>query len=112
MRLLLGLVAAALLTVVSVSFGQSSADTTVSACVKKKGGAVRVARKCRHGEARVSWNRRGPAGPQGPQGPQGAGGARGSFSFDQIDGMRCEGGTGSGAAHLSYDSQGWAQVQC
>ena len=47
---------------------------TIRACVKKKGsgkGTLRVARKCRRTESRLSFNKRGPLGPAGAQGAAG-----------------------------------------
>ena len=45
---------------------------TVNACVKKKTGEVRIAKKCKKGWKKVSWNTKGDSGPQGPAGPAGA----------------------------------------
>jgi hypothetical protein len=56
-------------------------SNTVRACVKKRGGAVRVVKagaKCKRGERRLAWNRAGvpgPAGAPGATGPQGAAGS-------------------------------------
>jgi predicted ribosomally synthesized peptide with SipW-like signal peptide len=56
-------------------------SNTVRACVKKRGGAVRVIKagaKCKRGERRLAWNRAGvpgPAGAPGATGPQGAAGS-------------------------------------
>lgn len=43
----------------------------------KKGGALRIATKCKKSERSVSWNRTGPQGAQGAQGVQGAQGDTG-----------------------------------
>ena len=44
---------------------------TISACVKKKGGAVHIvtkAARCKKGETKVSWANGGPAGRTGASG--------------------------------------------
>jgi len=76
----------------------SATGKRIKACSKKKGGALRVARRCRRGERRVTWSRAGvpgptgpqgaagPAGPVGPRGPAGATGAPGSDGTNGIDG--------------------------
>lgn len=58
--------------------------STLYACIKHKGGAVRFVSsktKCKKGESKVSWNSVGSAGKTGatgPAGPTGATGATGS----------------------------------
>lgn len=51
---------------------------TVTACVKKKNGKVKILttkkkqkKKCQKGWKKVSWNQTGSPGPQGPTGPAG-----------------------------------------
>ena len=54
---------------------------TIHACVKKKGGAVRIVgakTKCKKGETKLSWNTTGPAGITGLAGLPGATGATGA----------------------------------
>lgn len=51
-----------------------SADGTITACVKRAGGTLRVideSRRCRRGERRLRLNLRGPRGAKGEPGPQG-----------------------------------------
>lgn len=78
----LAVVLAAVLLVCGVS-GYAIAQSggakpkTVKACAKKKGGALRLGKKCRKGERRVTWAMRGPTGLAGPAGPQGAPGVAG-----------------------------------
>jgi hypothetical protein len=53
-------------------------DGQVRACAGAKSGAVRLVRgssKCRRGEQRVTWSRRGPAGKPGTPGTDGAAGS-------------------------------------
>jgi hypothetical protein len=64
-------------TSVSVAIAGSS-GTTIHACASKKGGALRIAKKCRHSERAITWNQTGPAGPQGPQGAAGKNGVNGA----------------------------------
>jgi hypothetical protein len=90
----LSVVLAAVLLVCGVSgyaIAQSGSakPKTIKACAKKKGGALRMGKKCRKGERRVTWAIRGPTGLTGPpgaagipgtdgaQGPPGANGANG-----------------------------------
>jgi Collagen triple helix repeat (20 copies) len=50
---------------------------TIHACYKKRGGALRVASRCKRGEKALSWNRVGAAGARGPTGARGPAGRRG-----------------------------------
>ncbi len=57
-----------------------AADGTVSACYKKRSGALRVVsatKNCRAGERGLTWNARGPRGAAGPRGATGAPGTPG-----------------------------------
>lgn len=47
---------------------------TMSACVHKKTGEMRMKKKCAKGWKKITWNRTGPTGPQGPQGATGEAG--------------------------------------
>jgi hypothetical protein len=57
---------------------------TIHACYKNRGGALRIAGRCKRGEKALSWNRTGPTGARGltgtkgPAGPRGAAGRRGA----------------------------------
>jgi hypothetical protein len=54
---------------------------TISACQKKKGGAIRIVSsraKCTKSEKKISWNTQGPAGKNGTNGTNGAPGAPGT----------------------------------
>jgi hypothetical protein len=77
-----GAVAAAVVLVVGFS-GFAIAQSTkpsaqINACATKKGGALRVAAKCRKTERRVRWATTGPQGPQGTAGAAGRDGAPGA----------------------------------
>lgn len=53
----------------------------IRGCFEKKGGELRVVghkRKCRRGERRLVWSKRGPAGPAGEQGARGETGPTGA----------------------------------
>ena len=76
----------------------SATSKTVKACAKKSGGALRLGKKCRKGERRVTWAVRGPTGRTGPrgaagvagkdgvQGTNGANGTNGTNGTDGVDG--------------------------
>jgi hypothetical protein len=107
-----------LLAGTSLSFGQGSSTAVVNGCAKAKTGALRVLKsgqRCRRGERKLTWNRRGPSGSAGATGAAGAGGPAGppsSFSFDDFNGMPCQRSGGDGTTDLSYDSEGFASFQC
>jgi hypothetical protein len=55
--------------------------STISSCVKKKGGSIRIVRastRCRRSERKLAWNAIGPAGPRGLRGLTGARGPTGA----------------------------------
>jgi hypothetical protein len=59
-------------------------SSTISSCVKKKGGSIRIVRastRCRHNERKLAWNAIGPAGPRGLRGFTGLRGATGATGF-------------------------------
>jgi hypothetical protein len=58
----------------------TSAKKKVKACYSKKTGELRIKgnRKCRRGEKKIAWNKRGRRGPAGPAGPQGETGETGA----------------------------------
>jgi hypothetical protein len=72
-------------TSVSVAIAGSSGNT-IHACASKKGGALRIAKKCRRSERAVTWSKTGPAGPPGPQGSHGPQGSQGPGGASGIDG--------------------------
>jgi hypothetical protein len=52
---------------VGSSYAASSATRhTIKACAAKKGGALRLATRCKSSERAVTWNSVGPRGPAGP----------------------------------------------
>ena len=86
----------------------------IKGCYSKKTGDLRIAvrgkKKCRRGEKRVKWNRRGPqgvAGPQGPQGPQGDQGAPGETGPQGPAGLS---GVDGGGFALSEGSVGSTHI--
>ena len=104
----------------------SRTSNTLTACVKRTTGAVRIvsqSRKCRRGERRISWNRTGPQGPAGqsnssssspgPQGPQGVQGVRGPAGADGAVGedASMKGDTGATGAQGERGPQGIQGVQ-
>jgi hypothetical protein len=66
----------------AVAANQSATKSkAITGCYSKKTGDLRIAvkgkKKCRKGEKRVRWNKRGPRGLSGPQGGSGPRGAQG-----------------------------------
>lgn len=55
----------------------ASANSALHACEGKRSGALRVAKRCKRTERRVSWNTRGVPGGRGASGSQGAAGPAG-----------------------------------
>jgi hypothetical protein len=108
----LSLVLAAVLLVCGVSgyaIAQSGSakPKTIKACAKKKGGALRMGKKCRKGERRVTWAMRGPTGltgPPGAAGSPGADGAQGPPGANGVNGVNGTNGTSTGETF--FDSAG------
>jgi hypothetical protein len=67
----------------------ASSSGVIRACSGKKGGALRIATKCKKSERSVSWNQQGLRGLQGPVGATGAQGPAGSAGAAGL-----QGGTG------------------
>jgi hypothetical protein len=61
----------------------SSKTNTITVCVKKHGGTLYKARKCKRGDSKLRWNK---VGPQGPVGATGATGPAGTPGFVSIGG--------------------------
>lgn len=67
-----------------------SSGSTISSCVKKKGGSIRIVRastKCRRSERKLAWNAIGPTGPRGLRGFTGARGPTGATGFSGAAGV-------------------------
>src|SRR5438552_10051955 len=69
---------AVLLAAGGVGWAATGSGATIHACYKKRGGALRIASRCRRGERPLGWNQIGPAGARGPAGRRGATGATGA----------------------------------
>lgn len=116
MSKLAGVVALALLVcgVSGYAVAQSgTAAKPIRACAKKHGGAVRLAKKCRRGERRVTWAKRGRAGVaglQGPAGPVGAVGPAGPAGQDGAPGAPgppgAPGANGTSTGETFFESAG------
>jgi hypothetical protein len=65
----------------------------INACAKKKGGALRMAAKCRATERRVQWAVAGPQGAQGIAGSPGKDGAPGGSGATGATGAAGSNGT-------------------
>jgi hypothetical protein len=103
-RLSLVLAASVLVAgIATLAIAQSSpAPRPVKACAKKRGGDLRIAKRCKESERRVSWAKQGPAGPAGPPGLAGAGGAEGTAGKD--------GAPGTSTGRTLFASAGTAQT--
>jgi hypothetical protein len=67
-----------------ITYAATSSESVIRACANKRTGVLRIAKRCKRNERRVTW---GVVGPQGRQGVRGFTGSRG-FS----------GATGTGGA--------------
>jgi hypothetical protein len=84
----------------------SATTKTLKACAKKKGGALRLASKCKKSERRVTWSAKGPqgtAGARGAVGPAGAAGANGSNGTNGTNGAN---GNATGETYFSSAGAG------
>jgi hypothetical protein len=75
---LLAVCAAAVLAGGGFALGASSPSPTIHACARRKGGALRLASKCKRSERAVRWSVTGPRGAPGVKGAPGADGAAGA----------------------------------
>lgn len=84
-------IAAVLLAALAVA--SSAHATTYYACLKKKGGAIRLVSsvtRCRHGERKIAFNSQGVPGRKGltgTRGPTGKNGANGSNGTNGVSGF-------------------------
>ena len=83
---------AAFLLAGGAAVAASSTPSTIHACYKKHGGALRIAGRCKHAERPLSWNQigatgaRGAKGARGPSGKTGTGGATGAIGPQGLTG--------------------------
>jgi hypothetical protein len=83
---------ALLLACGGLAYASTAGESVIRACANKRTGALRIAKRCKRSERRVTWNAVGPTGhvgsrgstgargftgAQGPQGPQGVQGPQG-----------------------------------
>lgn len=59
------------------AYAAASSGSTITVCVKKKGGSLYKAKRCAKGDAKLTWNKLGRQGPAGTTGATGATGATG-----------------------------------
>lgn len=90
------------------AIAQSGSPTPkkIKACAKKKGGALRLAKRCRRDERRVTWAVRGPQGLQGLTGPQGVAGTPGQDGAPGAPGTNGTNGTSSGKTLFASEAFG------
>jgi hypothetical protein len=92
-RRLLGLLVAvgASLLLIALGTGASASASTIYACQKKKGGAIRIVSaktKCnKKTEKKISWNTQGPAGKNGTNGANGKDGTNGTNGSNGVPGQ-------------------------
>jgi hypothetical protein len=89
----------------------SGGSSKITACAKKKGGSLYVAKRCHKGDKTLTWNTvgpRGPAGAKGATGQTGVGtaGETGAIGATGATGMT--GATGPPGILLTYDGSGTA----
>ena len=74
------------------AWAATSTSPTIHACYKKRGGALRIAGRCRPGEIALSWSRIGPTGAKGPAGARGLAGKKGATGATGVPGAKGETG--------------------
>ena len=83
----------------------SAAPKKIKACAKKKGGALRLGKKCRKRERRVTWAVRGPRGLTGLRGKAGIVGKDGAQGPPGTNGSNGANGTnGTSTGETFFDS--------
>jgi hypothetical protein len=86
----------------------SAKPKTINACAKKKGGALRLGKRCRKGERRVTWAMRGPTGLTGSPGQAGIAGKDGAQGPPGANGANGVNGTnGTSTGETFFDSAGF-----
>jgi hypothetical protein len=82
-----------------LALAATPSSPVIKACASKRSGALRLARKCRHGERFVSWNVQGTQGARGFAGPKGSKGSTGPTGATGATGPRGpQGEQGPGAS--------------
>jgi hypothetical protein len=66
----------------------ASGGKTITVCIKKNGGGLYKARKCKKHDSKLSWNQQGPAGKAGKNGATGFNGAPGTVGAPGPDGFQ------------------------
>ncbi len=64
----------------------ASGSKTITVCVKKNGGGLYKAKKCKKHDSKLTWNQQGPAGKAGKNGANGLNGAPGSAGAPGVPG--------------------------
>jgi collagen triple helix repeat protein len=83
-RRLAALVLLAFATMVAVPSAGHAA--TIKACQNKKNGKLRIAKKCKKNEKRITWNTKGPKGDSGANGANGSNGLNGTSGASGTNG--------------------------
>lgn len=87
------LVGIVMLLVAGGSYALASGSGSITVCVKKHGGTLYKAKKCKKGDSKLSWNQTGPQGQTGAAGAAGAPGTPGAPGFVSIGGWSGSVGT-------------------
>lgn len=90
---LVGIIA---LLVAGGGYALASGSNSITLCVKKHGGAVYKAKKCKKHDSKLTFSKTGPTGNAGPAGAAGAAGAKGATGATGAAGAR--GATGAAGA--------------
>jgi hypothetical protein len=78
---------AALVIAGGSAYAVASSNSTITVCVKHRGGALYKAKACAKHDKQLSWDTRGPQGATGPQGPKGDAGAAGVQGATGVQGV-------------------------
>jgi hypothetical protein len=92
----------------AIAGSMSATPKKIQACSKKKGGALRIAKKCRKGERRLTWSVTGQQGSRGAAGPQGQSGANGTNGTSGTSGTNGTNGTNGNSTGETYFSSAGA----
>jgi hypothetical protein len=89
------------------AYAAGSGGKTITACVKKKGGALFQAKKCGKGNKKLTWNTVGPRGAAGAAGKAGSNGTNGTNGANGTNGTN---GTNGAVAGLFASQSGSVDI--
>ena len=94
------------LTATTFAIASTSAPKTISGCVDKKSGILRVSNKCLKTETTLIWNQQGIQGETGPQGPSGLNGIDGKIGEQGPQGQQGNAGKDGPAGAIGPQGPG------